>query len=79
MVLPRQASGTTAGLCGTTACYQVVLPHGHAVLPRETAVLPLQRQELEQARSSEAENGTSASAVLPLPLAVLPQGRIGLA
>ena len=58
---------------------QAVLPQGLTVLPRWTAVLPLQRQGLVQARAAKAESGTAADAVLPLPLAVLPQGRIGLA
>ena len=57
---------------------QAVLPQGLTVLPRWTAVLPLQRQGLVQARAAKAESGTAADVVLPLPLAVLPQGQSGL-
>ena len=57
----------------------VLLPQGLMVLPRWTAVLPLLRLELVQARAAKAEGGTAAGAVLPLPLAVLSQGQIGLA
>ena len=56
-----------------------VLPQGLTVLLWWAAVLPLQRQGIVQARAAKAESGTAADAVLPLPLAVLPQGRIGLA
>ena len=57
---------------------QAVLPQGLTVLPWRAAVLPLQRQGLVQARAAKAESGTAADAVLPLPLAVLPQGQDGL-
>ena len=56
-----------------------VLPQGHAVQPCRPAVLPQHQQQLGQTSGTSAEGGTSASAVLPLPLAVLPQGRIPLA
>ena len=52
-----------------------VLPQGHTVLPQCPAVLPPEQQKPEQPRCSEAEGGRTAGAVLPLPLAVLPQGR----
>ena len=52
-----------------------VLPQGHAVLPQGPAVLPPEQQKPEQPRCNEAEGGRTAGAVLPLPLAVLPQGR----
>ena len=57
---------------------QAALPQGLTVLPWWAAVLPLQRQGLVQARAAKAESGTAADAVLPLPLAVLPQGQNGL-
>ena len=56
---------------------KAVLPQGLTVLPRQVAVLPLQQQGLVQARAARAESGTTADAVLPLPLAVLPQGQNG--
>ena len=46
-----------------------VLPRGRAVLPWWTTVLPRQQQRPGLGCS------TTARAVLPLPLAVLPQGR----
>ena len=52
-----------------------VLPQGHAVLPQGPAVLPPVQQKSDPPRCSEAEGGRTAGAVLPLPLAVLPQGR----
>ena len=57
---------------------QAVLPHEPAVLPQGPVVLPLPRQELAQACSIGAEGGSATGALLPLPLAVLPQGRVGL-
>ena len=57
---------------------QAVLPHEPTVLPQGPAVLPRPRQELAQACSIGAEGGSAAGAVVPLPLAVLPQGRVGL-
>ena len=57
---------------------QAVLPQGLTVLPRWTAVLPLQQQGLFQARTAKAESGTAADAVLPLLLVVLPQVQNGL-
>ena len=53
-----------------------VLPQGHAVLPHGPAVLPPVQQKPDQPRCTEAEGGRTAGAVLPLPLAVLPQGRV---
>ena len=54
---------------------QAVLPHEPTVLPQGPAVLPLARQELTQTCGKKAEGGRTAGTVLPLPLAVLPQGR----
>ena len=42
------------------------------------AVLPLARQELDQPCCVEAESSITARVVLPLALAVLPQGRVCL-
>ena len=52
-----------------------VLPHGHAVLPQSPAVLPPEQHKPGQPKRTEAEGGRTVGAVLPLPLAVLPQGR----
>ena len=49
----------------------VVLPHGPAVLPPE-------QHKPGQPKCTEAEGGRTAGAVLPLPLAVLPQVKDGL-
>ena len=57
---------------------QAVLPHEPMVLPQGPVILSLARQELTQAYGKEAEGGRNAGAVLPLPLAVLLQGRVGL-
>ena len=51
-----------------------VLPHGPAVLPRWTAVLPWARQSLDLNRRAQTGRGRTAGAVLPWPYAVLPQG-----
>ena len=40
------------------------------------AVLPPMQQKPDQPRCNEAEGGRTAGVVLPLPLAVLPQGRV---
>ena len=52
-----------------------VLPRGHTVLPQGPVVLPPVQQKPDQPRCNEAESGRTAGAVLPLPLAVLLQGR----
>ena len=57
---------------------QAVLPQGPAVLPRGSVVLPLSRQELDEPCCVEAESCRTVGAVLPLPLEVLPQGRVSL-
>ena len=46
-----------------------------AVLPQGPAVLPSEQHKPGQPKCTEAEGGRTAGAVLPLPLAVLPQGR----
>ena len=56
----------------------VVLPQGPTLLPQSIAVLPLARQELDQPYCVEAKSGRTVGAVLPLALAVLPQGRVCL-
>ena len=50
-----------------------VLPHGPAVLPRRTAVLPWARQSPDLMKGARTGRGRSAGAVLPRPHAVLPQ------
>lgn len=57
---------------------QAVLPQGTVILPHGSAVLLLARQELDQPCCIEAESSRTVGAVLPLPLAVLPQGRVTL-
>ena len=52
-----------------------VLPQGHAVLPQGPAVIPPEQHKPGQPKCTEGEGGRAAGAVLPLPLAVLPQGR----
>ena len=51
-----------------------VLPHGPAVLPRWTAVLPWARQSPDLKKGARTGRGRIAGAVLPRPYAVLPQG-----
>ena len=52
-----------------------VLLQGHTVLPHCPAVLPPEQHKPGQPKCTEAEGGRTTGAVLPLPLAVLPQGR----
>ena len=55
-----------------------VLLQGHTVLPQGPAVLPPEQHKPGQPKYTEAEGGRTASAILPTPLAVLPQGRDSL-
>ena len=79
---PYIVEGQIQPLSTNSACvaryYRIgdaVLPHGHTILPQGHAVLPPEQQKPGQPKCTEAEGSRTAGAVLPLPLAVLPQGR----
>ena len=75
---PYIVEGQIQPLSTNSGCVARYYRAGDAVLPQGHAVLPPEQQKPGQPKCTEAEGGRTAGVVLPLPPAVLPQGRDNL-